>query len=181
MSTVFETARLCAVDWRPDHAEVAHAAYSQAEFVRYLGNSQPHADLEFTQRWIDRIDDGQAGSPAGFWAVELRTTGELVGATLCQPLHGGDGEHEIGWHVFPAHQRKGYATEIGAGAAAYGFDVIGLDEVVAIVMPDNVASLRVARALGMRHAGRTNRYFGVEAELFTLSRAEAAARAAPRR
>jgi len=35
---VFRTERLVAVRWRDDHAPVAFAAYSQPEFVRYLGN-----------------------------------------------------------------------------------------------------------------------------------------------
>ena len=168
--TVFETDRLRAVTLRDDHAEDAYAAYSRPEFVRYLGNPTPHPDLEHTRTWIARINELQAGHRAGFWAVELRESGELVGATLCKPIPGGDGEHEIGWHVFPAHQFNGYATEIGRGAAAYGFDVLGLDEVIAVVMPDNVASLAVAKALGMQLQGRTSRYYGVEVELFALKR-----------
>ena len=178
---VFETARLRAVRWRLDHAPAAHDAYRRPDFVRYLGNSAPHPDLGHTERWIEHIDDTQRSSRAGFWAVELRADGELVGATLCQPLPGGDGEHEIGWHVFPPHQRRGYATEIGRGAAAYGLAVLGLDEVLAIVMPDNVASLAVARAIGMAHRGRTSRYYGVEAELFALTGSAATGSAAPRR
>jgi len=121
VSIVFETERLRAVAWRDEHAETAHAAYSQPDFVRYLGNSQPHPDLAHTRRWIVRINELNAGKRDGFWAVELRGTGELVGATLCHPVPGGEGEHEIGWHIFPAHQSNGYATEIGRGAAAYGF------------------------------------------------------------
>lgn len=183
MTIVFETERLRAVPWRDDHAEAAYAAYSQPDFVRYLGNSQPHPDLEHTRRWIARINELNAGKQDGFWAVELRSTGELVGATLCHPVPGGDGEHEIGWHVFPAHQGKGVATEIGRGAAAYGFGVIGLGELIAVVMPANVASLAVARAIGMQPRGRTSRYYDIEVELFTLSATEfaAAERAAPRR
>jgi RimJ/RimL family protein N-acetyltransferase len=93
VSIVFETERLRAVPWREEHAEPAHAAYSQPDFVRYLGNSQPHPDLGHTRRWIARINElNAAGRPDGFWAVEVR----------------GDGEHEIGWHVFPAHQSNGY-------------------------------------------------------------------------
>lgn len=156
--------------WRADHAEAAFAAYSRPEFVRYLGNPTPHPDLEHTRAWIERINELQAGGRDGFWAVELRTGGELVGATLCQPIPGGEGEYEIGWHVFPGHQRNGYATEIGRGAAAYAFDVLGLDEVIAVVVPDNVASLAVAKALGMQPQGRTRRYYDVEVELFTWNR-----------
>ena len=168
--TVFETERLRAVTWRDNHAEAAFAAYSRPDFVRYLGNPSPHPDLAHTRRWIARINELQAGRRDGFWAVEHRDSGELVGATLCQPIPGGDGEHEIGWHVFPAHQRNGYATEIGRGAATYGFEVLGLDEVIAVVIPDNVASLAVATAIGMQPQGRTSRYYGVEVELFALKR-----------
>ena len=167
---IFTTERLQAVAWRDDHAEVAHAAYSRPDFVRFLGNPTPHPDLAHTRSWIRRIDELQVGRRDGFWAVELRKTGAVAGATLCAPVPGGDGEHEIGWHVFPDHQGNGYATEIGRGAAAYGFDVLGLDEVIAIVMPDNVASLAVARAIGMQPRGRTRRYYDIEAELFALKR-----------
>ena len=60
--------------------------------------------------------------------------------------------------------------------------MLGLDEVLAAVMPDNVASLAVARAIGMTAQGRTHRYNDITAELFALSRDEFATteRAAPR-
>lgn len=170
MAYFFETPRLRAVAWRDDHAEVAFDAYSRPDFVRYLGNPTPHPDLAHTRRWIARINELQAGSADGFWAVELRATGELIGAGLCKPIPGGDGEFEIGWHVFPQHQRRGYATEIGRGAAAYGFETLGLDEVIAVVVPDNEPSLAVARAIGMQARGRTRRYYDVEVELFALKR-----------
>jgi RimJ/RimL family protein N-acetyltransferase len=169
-AVVFRTGRLRAVPWRDDHAEPAFAAYSDAEFVRYLGSAGQHESVGYTRDWLRRI---RANHPR-FWALELVESGEVVGATLCQPLPGGDGEHEIGWHIFPAHQRNGYATEIGRGAAEYGFDVLGLDEILAIVVPDNVASLRVAEAIGMKSRGRSSRYYDMEAEVFALTRGASA-------
>jgi len=163
MSTVFETERLVVTPWRDDHAEAAHAAYSQPDFVRYLGNPVPHPDLAHTRAWIARLADHP-----GFSAVESKATGELVGAAILQPLPGGDGEWEVGWHVMPAHQRQGYATEIGRGAIARGFDHVQLHEIYAIVRPENAASLAVARKLGMQPLGRTDRYYGVTAELFVI-------------
>lgn len=168
---VFETERLQAVRWRDDHAEAAFAAYSQPEMVRYLGNGATHPDLDHTRAWIGRIRKRYAdtGAERGFWALELRDSGEIVGATICSPLPGGDGEHEIGWHVFPSRQGNGYATESGRGAASYGFEVLDLDEVLATIMPANEPSLAVARKLGMQHVGRTTKYYdGIEFELFRL-------------
>ena len=167
---VFTTERLQAVPWREEHAEAAYAAYSRPDFVRFLANSTPHPDLEHTRAWVRRIAAASIGQRTGFWAVELRDGGELVGATLCQPLPGSDVRHEIGWHVFPTHQFKGYATEVGRGAADYAFDVLGLDEVFALVMPANEASLAVVRAVQMTSLGRTSDYYGIEAELFSLTR-----------
>jgi RimJ/RimL family protein N-acetyltransferase len=169
---VFTTERLRAVPWRLDHAGAAFAAYSQPEMVQHLGTMTPHPDVEHTRAWIERIHAvyAEVGVDRGFWALELLATGELVGATICSQLPGGDGEYEIGWHVFPQHQGNGYATESGAAAASYGFDVLGLDEVFAIVRPVNAPSLAVASRLGMEHLGRTTKYYdGFEAELFRLT------------
>lgn len=165
MEIVYETERLRVTPWRDDHAEAAYGAYSQPDFVRYLGNATPHPDIAHTRAWIARIK-------GGFWAVEHRHSGEIVGAAILQPLPGGDGEWEVGWHVLPAHQRQGYATEIGRGAVAHGFDHERLDEIYAVVQPANFASLAVARAVGMQHVGRTDRYYNLTAELFVIRRGD---------
>jgi RimJ/RimL family protein N-acetyltransferase len=170
---IFETERLRAVFWRDDHAEPAFAAYSQPDMVRFLGSGATHPDLEHTRAWIGRIRKMYVdkGADRGFWALERRDTGEIVGATICSPLPGGDGEHEIGWHIFPAHQGHGYATESGRGAARYGFEKLGLDEVLATIIAGNDASVAVARKLGMTHVGRTTKYYdGIEFEVYSLSR-----------
>jgi len=77
--------------------------------------------------------------------------------------------------LHPDSWRHGYATEAAAGAIANGF-AAGLDEVVAVVRPDNERSLAVCRRLGMEAIGRTSRWYGVELEAFRKRRnAEAAA------
>ena len=48
----------------------------------------------------------------------------------------------------------GYATEAGAAALDYGFEEAGLERVVGIAKPENAASVRRARKLGMRAARR---------------------------
>src|SRR4051794_20037571 len=124
---VFETERLRATLWRDDHAEAAFPAYSDSNFPRGLGASRMHDTLDETRAWIGRIrkmyDD--RGPERGFWAVERQDTGEAVGATMCQPVPGGDGEHEIGWHGFPGHQHKRYAPQRGAGGGGGGVGGVG--------------------------------------------------------
>jgi RimJ/RimL family protein N-acetyltransferase len=43
----------------------------------------------------------------------------------------------------------GYATEAGAHAIGYAFEVIGADEVVSVILPENARSQKVAARLGL--------------------------------
>jgi RimJ/RimL family protein N-acetyltransferase len=59
---------------------------------------------------------------------------------------------EIGWRLSADHWGCGYATE-GAGAVlAFGFDRLGLEEIVSFTVPDNVRSRRVMEKIGMTYA-----------------------------
>jgi RimJ/RimL family protein N-acetyltransferase len=55
----------------------------------------------------------------------------------------------------------------------YGFE-LGLAEILAIAKPDNAPSIAVMRRIGMRHSGRTSRWYGIEAELFRARRGNTA-------
>ncbi len=59
----------------------------------------------------------------------------------------------------PKRWGRGYATEAAEASLAYGFDVVGLDEIVAVAYPDNAASRRVMEKIGMRYDGR-GMYYG---------------------
>src|SRR3546814_1680593 len=56
---------------------------------------------------------------------------------------------EVGWRLGEANRRRGYATEAGRAWVAYGFEVLGLQKLVSIYEPDNVASGAVMRHLGL--------------------------------
>ncbi|TCC60522.1 N-acetyltransferase [Kribbella pittospori] len=74
---------------------------------------------------------------------------------------------EVGWHFDPDAWGRGLATESAGGAIARGFKA-GLDEIHAVVRPDNTASLAVCRRLGMRSIGRTSRWYAAELEAFLI-------------
>ena len=56
---------------------------------------------------------------------------------------------EVAWRLVPAAWGKGYATEGARASLAYGFDTLGLDEIVSLTVPRNVRSRRVMEKLGM--------------------------------
>jgi RimJ/RimL family protein N-acetyltransferase len=93
---------------------------------------------------------------AGWWAVELLATGELVGTVGAFFRETAlDGklpvDLELGWIVFRPFWRRGIATEAAAAARTFGFERLDAPRVIAHISPGNVASIRVAERLGMRH------------------------------
>ena len=90
------------------------------------------------------------------WAVELRSTGELIGFTgltvprrvlPCSPCV------EIGWRLAAEFWNRGYATEGAREALRFGWALQAprLEEVVSFTVPANVRSRRVMEKLGMSH------------------------------
>lgn len=104
----------------------------------------------------------------GLWLLELRGTGEFVGDCGLTPQEvDGIVEIEVGYHVRRSLQRQGYATEAAIATRDFARDSLGLERLIAIIHPDNVASQRVAEHIGLtlekeidRHSGRKRIYGG---------------------
>ncbi len=64
---------------------------------------------------------------------------------------GRGGLAEIGWGVAPDLWGRGFGTEIGRALVGLAFERVGAASVWAKVMASNAASLRLARAIGLKH------------------------------
>ena len=64
------------------------------------------------------------------------------------------GAAELGWTVFPAHRRQGYATETARRLMAWARDEHGVRRFISSTTPDNAPSLRVHEKLGFRRTGQ---------------------------
>jgi RimJ/RimL family protein N-acetyltransferase len=101
---------------------------------------------------IDRLQAGIAESGWGFWAVQVRRTGEFAGFIGLNPLRSNlpfAPGVEIGWRLSTTHWGQGYATEGARRAVTYAFDELGLAELVAFTTKQNLPSQRVMQKLGM--------------------------------
>jgi RimJ/RimL family protein N-acetyltransferase len=61
------------------------------------------------------------------------------------------GAVEVSWKLAREHWRRGYATGAAREALRFGFERLGLNEIVAMTVPANKRSLRVMERLGMTH------------------------------
>jgi RimJ/RimL family protein N-acetyltransferase len=56
---------------------------------------------------------------------------------------------EIGWRLAAEHWGRGYATEGALAALTFGFQTLGLGEIVSFTVPGNLRSRRVMERIGM--------------------------------
>jgi RimJ/RimL family protein N-acetyltransferase len=95
------------------------------------------------------------------WAVELRDTGDFIGQCGLYLAEGKGPEIELAYHFLPVTWGKGLATEAAMATLAYGLGVVKLDEVIALVMPGNRGSSRVAEKAGMRLVTDDATYYSI--------------------
>ncbi len=171
MPVRFETERLRVRNYEPADAADAFEVYRDPEVQRFIGN-RPPADVAAAAAAMQRLTDHleAQGSGYGWWAMEERETGTVVGFLILRPLPGWP-EIEIGWHLGRAHWGKGYVTEAAGAALEYGYHTLGLRRIVAVIHPNNGRSAAVARRLGMEHAGPI-RAFEQDVELYVWERPE---------
>jgi hypothetical protein len=86
-------------------------------------------------------------------AVIEKTSNELIGycGLFYYPDVCGQPENEIGYRLARPSWGRGYATEAARAVRDYSFGVLGLLRLIAMIDPQNVASLRVAEKLGMHY------------------------------
>jgi len=86
---------------------------------------------------------------SGQWAVELSSTGEMIGrAGTHRPERFDWPGLECGWTFDPAHWGNGYATEAGRASVGWAFANHDDDRLYSVILPTNRPSQSVASRLG---------------------------------
>jgi len=148
--TTLETGRLVLRPFTGEDLDGLTALHAEESFWWYPLRRGMTA--EETGAFLDRmIEHGGAPDRPTFHAVTERGTGALVGwAGLAVPdfLPEILPAVEVGWRLGTGFRGKGYATEAAAATLRWGFEDLGLDEIVSIFEPDNRPSGRVMDRLG---------------------------------
>jgi RimJ/RimL family protein N-acetyltransferase len=169
MDEPVHTDRLRLRPFADEDLDALHEMWSHPEVGPWVGGT--HTDpAESVQELTEHLRHQQRHG-FGFWAVEERETGRLVGEVGLMLFENRGPEVETGWCFTRDTWGKGYAREAAAKWLEIGFTELGLDRIIAVILPGNERSIRLAQSLGMRETGRRQAY-GHEHLLFELGRAE---------
>lgn len=145
----FRTERLLLRRWRPEDRAFFSEMNSDPkvmEFLPALLSREQSDDL------ADRFETHFKREGFGPWVVEVAGGPEFIGFvglfTVSFEAHFTPAV-EIGWRLASDQWGHGYATEAASAALGYGFDSLGLDEIVAFTVPANLRSQAVMERIGM--------------------------------
>ncbi|MBL8122693.1 MAG: GNAT family N-acetyltransferase [Pyrinomonadaceae bacterium] len=143
---------------------------SDPEVNKYLGGTRlqnPEAIEKRLKFYISCYEKFGFGNCVMIWKED----GRVIGTAGLQPLED-SGEIEVGYSMIKEFWGRGIGTEAARGWLEYGFNVAGLERIVAVAMVGNAASRRIMEKLGMRfekdemHYDELCAYYGVSKQEF---------------
>jgi RimJ/RimL family protein N-acetyltransferase len=169
-----QTDRLTLRTWRLDDAPAALEIYGHEDAARWLSPAMDRVDDLATMqsllaRWT--TDAGGLTPPAGRWAIERTEDQVVVGGAVLLPLPPGNEDLGLGWHLIPGATGNDYADEIMFALASWAFEH-EVDELFAVVSPENEHDTAKVRQNGMHWVGETTKYFGQKLHVFRLRQAD---------
>jgi ribosomal-protein-alanine N-acetyltransferase len=146
------TARLEFSPLAPADRDELHALFVEPEVRRYLWDDE-EIPPEQTAAVIAGSAELFAQKREGLWAVRLHGQPEIVGFAgywyFFEPP-----ERQILFGLQPGVWGRGLAVELAGELLRYGFEELGLDEIVGCTDEPNLASQKVMERAGMAVIGR---------------------------
>jgi RimJ/RimL family protein N-acetyltransferase len=144
-----ETGRLLLREWRDGDREPFAEMNADPRVMEHFPSRLTTSESDAS---IDRMIERWAPDGFGLWAVERLADGRLLGFTgLAAPTFEAHFTPavEIGWRLAVDAWGHGYATEAARAALRFGFEDLGLAEIVSFTVPANTRSRAVMERLGM--------------------------------
>ena len=147
MKLILQTRRLFLREMIADDADKLALVLSDPENMRHYPEPLDRAGV---LEWIERNRRRYSEHGCGLYSMLLRDTDELIGdcGLVWQDVDGSS-ELEVGYHVRRDLQGRGYAAEAAQACLQFGFAHWNPPRIIALILPENLQSCRVAEKLGM--------------------------------
>ena len=162
-----ETARLLLRSFAADLGDYTQLIFADADVMRYL----PKRDLPpraRAERTIAVFDDHWSQRGYGVWAVTDKIAGQFIGHCGLNFVPEA-GEVEVLYALRKDRWGEGIATEAARASVRFGFEHANLTRLIALAVPENIASRRVMEHLGFAYEKDVH-YFGLDLVRYVLPR-----------
>jgi len=148
MNVIIETERTLLREFKEADCQAVFDFGSDKEVQKYTGDvllkSVDQAKNIIKNVWFD--DYKKYGY--GRWAVVHKKDKKVIGFAGLKYLPEFD-KTDIGFRFLPRYWGKGLATEVSLPIIKYGFEKLGLKEIIGIADSDNIGSVKVLEKIGL--------------------------------
>jgi [ribosomal protein S5]-alanine N-acetyltransferase len=147
---VLQTERLALRQFQLFDEDFLDKIFGDPEVMRYGPGIQTR---QWIRQWLETCLENYQKRGFGPWAVVEKADRIIIGyaGLFHYPDIDGRPENEVGYRLARSHWGHGYATEAVSTIREYGFHVLGLPRLIALIDPQNIASIRVAEKIGMQY------------------------------
>ncbi len=147
---VLETDRLLMRKILPKDEEDMHEYAKDPATSAYL-LWEPHTSRRFTRAHILYLQNQYRRAAFFDWALILKESGKMIGTCGFTEIYEKEKRAEVGYVLSPLYHRRALAPEALKKVMEYGFFSLGLEQLDARFMEDNIASQKVLIKLGFSH------------------------------
>ncbi|MEG3990993.1 GNAT family N-acetyltransferase [Microcoleus sp. S28C3] len=160
-----ETARLYLRQFTPEDLDELYRIYSDPEIMKYLTGVKTREATEIAihtmlQRWEQNY--------FGMWALVHKIDRKLIGRCGLAFLDKTP-EVELGYAIDKVYWNQGLATEASFASLNYGFEILNLERIVAVALPENITSQRLIQKVGMKYEKNAH-YYETDVVYYSISR-----------
>ena len=147
--TVLETERLILRHFNLDDAPFVLTLLNEPSFLHYIGDKKVRTLDDARQYIINGPRASYERHGFGLYRVELAGSNTPIG--MCGLLKRDElPDPDIGFAFLPDYWNKGFAFEAATAVLTHAREQLKLHRVLAIVNPDNDASIKLLEKLGLR-------------------------------
>jgi RimJ/RimL family protein N-acetyltransferase len=152
-----DTSRLILRRMLDTDAEAIFRVLGDDETTRYYDDATfTHVSQATNQ--IEAWENGYINRRCIRWGITYKGDGVVIGSCGYYGIHPWHMRASIGYELARAFWRQGIMTEALSAIINLGFTEMGLNRIDAVVMPENVASIRLLEKLGFCNEGLLREY-----------------------
>jgi len=168
MKVILETDRLFLREYIEDDAEAFFRLNSDPEVLRFVPDKRLLNVEQARQILVDHPIADYRKYGFGRGACILKGTGEQIGFAGLKYLEESS-EVDIAFRLMRTHWGLGLATEAALASVPFGFADLALKSIIGLVIPENIASVRVLEKTGLRYA-ETVMFWGRQFSKYVITR-----------
>ena len=151
MKVILETDRLFLREYVEEDAEAFFKLNSDPEVLRFVPDKRLLNVEQARQILVDHPIADYRKYGFGRGACILKSTGEQIGFAGLKYLEE-LGQVDVAFRLIRTHWGLGLATEAALASVRFGFADLAFKSIIGLVIPENIASVRVLEKTGLRYA-----------------------------